>query len=76
MRSLLLEQLFADSGLSVSEGEISQQQLASASELFICSSIRGLLPVTEINNLGHWSIGEDTKRLQSQLFDLYDCYPC
>ena len=76
MRSLLLEQLFADSGLSVSEGEISQQQLATASELFICSSIRGLLPVTEINNLGRWSIGENTKRLQLALTALYDCYPC
>lgn len=76
MRSLLLEQLFDDSGLAVSEGEISQQQLAEASELFVCSSIRGLLPVIEINNLGRWSIGDDTKRLQSALFDLYDCYPC
>jgi 4-amino-4-deoxychorismate lyase len=76
MRNLLVEQIFAETGLRVSEGEISQQQLASVSELFICSSVRGLLPVTEINNLGHWSIGEDTKRLQSALFDRYDCYPC
>lgn len=76
MRSLLLEQLFDETGLSIGEGEISQQQLASASELFICSSIRGLLPVTEISNLGQWSIGDDTKRLQSALTDLYDCYPC
>lgn len=76
MRGLLLEELFTQSGLAVSEGEISRQQLATASELFICSSIRGLLPVIEINNLGRWSIGADTKRLQSALFDLYDCYPC
>lgn len=76
MRSLLIEQLFADTGLAVSEHEISQQLLASASELFICSSVRGLLPVIEVNNLGRWAIGEDTKRLQSTLFDLYDCYPC
>ena len=76
MRGLLLEQLFAETGLVVSEGHIGQQQLAAASELFICNSIRGLLPVTEINNLGHWSIGADTKMLQSALFDLYDSYPC
>jgi 4-amino-4-deoxychorismate lyase len=76
MRSLLIEQLFADTGLAVSEHEISQQLLVSASELFICSSVRGLLPVIEVNNLGRWAIGEDTKRLQSTLFDLYDCYPC
>ena len=76
MRNLLLEQIFTQSGLTVSEGEISQQLLASASELFICSSIRGLLPVIEINNLGRWTIGDETKRLQSALFDLYDCYPC
>jgi len=76
MRGLLLQELFAKTGLPVSEGEISRQQLATASELFICSSIRGLLPVTEINDLGHWAIGADTKMLQSALFDLYDCYPC
>lgn len=76
MRSLLIEQVFDKTGLNVSESEISHQLLASASELFICSSVRGLLPVTEINNLGRWSVGNDTKRLQSILFDLYDCYPC
>ena len=76
MRGLLLQELFAKTGLPVSEGEISRQQLATASELFICSSIRGLLPVTAINDLGHWAIGADTKMLQSALFDLYDCYPC
>ncbi|MGB0450029.1 MAG: aminodeoxychorismate lyase [Porticoccaceae bacterium] len=76
MRGLLLERLFNQAGLQVSEGTIGPQQLATASELFICSSVRGLLPVTEIKNIGHWSIGPDTKRLQSALFDLYDCYPC
>jgi len=76
MRGLLLEELFTRTGLTVSEGEISRQQLAEATELFICSSIRGLLPVTEVNDLGHWLIGTDTKMLQSALFDLYDCYPC
>jgi 4-amino-4-deoxychorismate lyase len=76
MRGLLLEQLFAQCGLEVSESLISRQQLAVATELFVCSSIRGLLPVTEINNLGHWAIGSDTKMLQSALSDLYDCYPC
>ncbi len=76
MRGLLLERLFAETGLLVSEGHIGQQQLTTASELFICSSIRGLLPVTEINDLGHWSIGADTKMLQSALFDLYDSFPC
>lgn len=76
MRGLLLDKLFTRTGLTVSEGEISPQLLATASELFICSSIRGLLPVTEINDLGHWAIGADTKMLQSALFDLYDCYLC
>jgi 4-amino-4-deoxychorismate lyase len=76
MRSLLIEQVFDKTGLEVCESQISQQLLASARELFICSSVRGLLPVTEINNLGRWSVGNDTKRLQSTLFDLYDCYPC
>jgi 4-amino-4-deoxychorismate lyase len=76
MRGLLLEQLFSSAGLRVSECAINRAQLDAATEIFICSSIRGLLPVTKINNLGQWSVGADTKRLQSALFDLYDCYPC
>ena len=76
MRGLLLEQLFSSVGLRVSECAINRAQLDAATEIFICSSIRGLLPVTKINNLGQWSVGSDTKRLQSALFDLYDCYPC
>ena len=42
MRGLLLERLFNQSGLNVKECRINPQQLASASEIFICSSIRGL----------------------------------
>jgi 4-amino-4-deoxychorismate lyase len=76
MRGLLLEQLFDRVGLLVSKGNITPGMIASATELFICSSVRGLLPVTEINGIGQWSIGADTKRLQSALVDLYDCYPC
>ena len=76
MRGLLLERLFNQSGLNVKECRINPQQLASASEIFICSSIRGLIPVTDIKDLGHWSIGPETKLLQSALFDLYDCYLC
>ncbi len=76
MRGLVLEQLFDRIGLRVSEGKITPEMVTNAGELFICSSVRGLLPVTEINGIGQWSVGADTKRLQSALFDLYDCYPC
>ena len=76
MRALLLEQLFPQCGIAVTEGAIIRQQLAASTEIFICSSIRGLFPITHINNLGQWAIGTETKMLQSTLIDLYDCYPC
>lgn len=76
MRGLLLEQLFPECGIKIVEGAITKHQLATAKEIFTCSSIRGVLPVTKIHNLGHWPIGAETKMLQSALNDHYDCYPC
>lgn len=76
MRGLLLEQLFSQCGLRVTVSNINKQQVADAVEIFTCSSIRGVVPVTQIRHLGQWIIGSDTKRLQSLLFDHYDCYPC
>ena len=76
MRGLLLDQLFPRAGLSVSEARIGQQQLASAGEIFICNSIRGVIPVTKIDQLGEWSIGADTRQLQSALAKFCSGYPC
>lgn len=48
MRSLLLEELFPNIGIPVTVTDIDRQQLFSCQELFICNSIRGIIPVTEI----------------------------
>lgn len=76
MRGLLLEELFIQSGISVTETEIGRDQLASAGEIFICSSIRGVIPVIKIDQIGDWSIGTDTRQLQLALADYCSGYPC
>ena len=76
MRGLLLDQLYQQAGLSVFESRVGWEQLASAEEVFICSSIRGLIPVTAIDQLGQWAIGPETRQLQTALADYCSGYPC
>lgn len=48
MRSLLLEELFPQMGIPVSIRDIDRRQLLSCEALFVCNSIRGIIPVTKI----------------------------
>ena len=76
MRELLLDKLFASAGLEVRQGTISREQLASASELFSCSSVRGVVPVTSTPSTGTVAIGSDTKLLQRALQNNYQGFLC
>lgn len=76
MRELLIDKLFASVGLKVQQTTVSREQLASASELFSCSSVRGIVPVTSTLSAGTLAIGSDTRLLQSALQNNYQGFPC
>jgi 4-amino-4-deoxychorismate lyase len=76
MRKLLLEQIFAELEIPVESRTISDEELNDCTEIFICNSIRGLLPVLAVRGSSHefnlnLAIGAETKMLQSCLRDNY-----
>jgi 4-amino-4-deoxychorismate lyase len=76
MRKLLLEQIFVELGIPVVSRTISAAELNESKEVFICNSIRGLLPVLAIRGSSHefsldLAIGVETKMLQFFLRDNY-----
>jgi|TARA_B110000503_G_scaffold51740_1_gene83422 4-amino-4-deoxychorismate lyase len=76
MRQLLLDRVFVGAGLNVRQALVSREQLSTASEIFTCSSVRGIVPVTSTKPVGTLPIGDDTRLLQSALQNNYDCFPC
>jgi len=77
MRELLIGELFASAGLTkVQQVSISREQLHSATELFTCSSVRGIVPVISTPSTGSLAIGNDTRLLQSALQNNYQGFPC
>ena len=72
MRSLLLEEVFSDCGIEVKVSNITKEQLSACEELFVCNSIRGIVPVTAIYSsnedlIKSLPIGKDTQMLQTIL---------
>ncbi|MFA5684783.1 MAG: aminodeoxychorismate lyase [Lysobacteraceae bacterium] len=48
------------------EGDISQEMLHGADEVFVCNSVRGILPVTRLGER-RWPVGPATRALSRQL---------
>ena len=79
MRSLLLEEVFSDCGIEVKVSNITKEQLSACEELFVCNSIRGIVPVTAIYSsnedlIKSLPIGKDTQMLQTILNTEYTEY--
>ena len=79
MRSLLLEEVSSDCGIEVKVSNITKEQLSASEELFVCNSIRGIVPVTAIYSsnedlIKSLSIGKDTQMLQTVLNTDYTEY--
>ena len=79
MRSLLLEEVFSDCGIEVKVCNVTKEQLSSSEELFVCNSIRGIVPVTAVYSsnedlIKSLPIGKDTQLLQTVLNTKYTEY--
>ena len=55
---------------------IERSELSGISEIFCGHALRGITAVIKIAGIGGWAVGEETKRLQKALSELYDGYTC
>jgi 4-amino-4-deoxychorismate lyase len=77
MRSLLIHEIFPQVYFSLATFPIESEMLCDVTELFICNSARGIVPVTAVRGKKGDStmrIGNETRALQSKLSELYKCY--
>lgn len=79
MRAVVIEDIFPATATAVSVEPLSLSQLEQANEIFICNSLRGIIPVTQIGESDSGAmvsklIGKQTKLLQSALAQQYSCY--
>ena len=78
MRSILVDTLFPRLNLALEVKTIKEIELAEISEIFVCNSIRGLLPVTGVASrddvMANYPLGRTTKDLQAMLGTLYPCF--
>jgi len=79
MRSLLLTEICADNNIHVKVTSIDITQLNMCQEMFICNSIRGIIPVTQVYSddgvlLKSLPRGEQTLMLRERLVSKYPHY--
>ncbi len=71
MRRWIMEVAAPELGLVVNEGELSLDHLRDCDELFICNSVRGVIPVVAFEDC-HWRRGPITAALQTRVLKLFD----
>lgn len=69
-RELIIERLAPALGVTVSEQELSIDDLIGAQEIFLCNSVHGLWPVIEFRSR-FWQPGDITQRLQALLAEVW-----
>jgi 4-amino-4-deoxychorismate lyase len=79
MRSILIDEIFPGLQLAVRINHITEIELSAASEIFICNSVKGIVPVTGILNqdqskIKPIAIGSNTRDLQLMLAQLYPSF--
>ena len=72
-------QIFNRIKTNVSVRAIKLESLTKSDEIFICNSIRGIIPIVEIENLGKTifrssSIGINTQDIERKLGETYPCF--
>ncbi len=71
MRRWISEVAAPDLGLAVIERDLSLGCLQECEELFICNSVRGVVPVSRFEGC-HWRRGRVTAELQTRTMNLFD----
>lgn len=75
MRDIILEQFVPKLKLNSEVRPLALDELFTADEIFLCNSVTGIWPVTEISDtygsrIQHWPVGQTTLKIQHLLKDL------
>ena len=79
LREILIDDVFNRAKTNVSVKMIKLELLAESDEIFICNSVRGIIPIVEIKNFGKTifrssSIGINTQDIERKLGKTYPCF--
>lgn len=80
MRRLLCEDIIPATGQQVAIKSIDLASLINATEVFVCNSVRGIQPVSELAGRAHWLTESsqpgavETKKVIDQLAQAYPCF--
>ena len=78
MRSILIERLFPSLNIALEVRSVHEAVLEEIEEIFVCNSIRGILPVKGVVSrndvMASYAIGSSTRDLQAMLSKLYPCF--
>ena len=79
LREILIDDVFNRAKTNVSVKMIKLELLAESDEIFICNSVRGIIPILEIRNFGESifsssSIGINTQNIERKLGAAYPCF--
>jgi 4-amino-4-deoxychorismate lyase len=71
MREYLLAELLPEAAVV---DHLLPSQLAEAEEVFVCNSVKGIVPVVEVAELARWPVGARTQQLQRALSRELPCF--
>jgi 4-amino-4-deoxychorismate lyase len=78
MRSIMINTLFPSLNIALEVRSVHETEVAEIEEIFVCNSIRGILPVNGVasrdNVMANYAIGSVTRDLQTMLCRLYPCF--
>lgn len=75
MRRTLMDHL-SRQGRPVAERSLDQAVLSAADEVFVCNSVNGVWPVSEVAGVASWPVGPVTRELQQWIDEQgYACTP-
>lgn len=71
MREHLLDNVLPSLPFATVQGRYGWEQLAAADEVFVCNSLRGVLPVLSCEHLS-WPSGHVTRQVQAAVQSLFE----
>ncbi len=69
-RARIIE-ILREAGVPVFQRRLTLDDLSRATEVFVANSLRGVVPVTAVDDIGEWSVGRTTEWLRDELWSFW-----
>ncbi|MEO8095539.1 MAG: chorismate-binding protein, partial [Pseudolysinimonas sp.] len=73
-RARIIE-ILRDAGVPVFQRRLTLDDLASATEVFVANSLRGVVPVIGCEGVGSWAVGRTTEWIRDELWRFWRGFP-